>query len=1069
MRERKLFLHCIEIILILNTEQVFNQEFTITQLDPPSTNFYNFSSATAINNAGVVIGNGSAPYTTDIICIWKPGQTIPDQHYFYGYNRTTAEGINEKGNLVGYGPANDGTHGFLNSIDLGNGKALDINNQDQVVGWNSDSLYIYHNGTFDFLPTSYWGSAAVAINDSGIAVGYWTTGCDNSDCYEEACIFRNDSLILIGRLGGNYAEAADINNRGQIVGWSCISSDCKEYRGFIWEDGKWTIIPTLGGRGSEANAINEKGVVVGETKTVTNAQRAFIYDSVHGLRDLNSLISAGSGWELIYASDINDAGQIVGFGRINGLGRAFLLTPTDPGQIAVTKPAGGSLLIAGETDTIKWEINGVIDSVRIKLILNSHLILSTEIVIAESVPAYNQQFAWVIPDTLLSFKTKIRIESKDDPAIFGESEVFKLKGYVLTRVNDIDSTYEKFDRTTHAWQFGNTQSDIWPSTWWSQFTYGPTTVDPYTNDFYSEEFYGVHQSFFPDWLAFVRAFGVNQCYWSVPLLGLIYRQNAINNWKSRWGVWGGSCFGFATSSLMAFTDVNNYVAAFPEMPPFNNLYQFPTPLSGIPGDSIRGIINSLQIHQSGKQHQTFIRNIRNNTPLQTLNKIKSSILEDNGDIGPLLIYNQGVGGGGHAVIVYKLIKSTLFANTYTLFVYDNSYAANLFAQITIDTIANSWNAPLWPGWGGTNGILIVDPISSYFNRPILPNGPLDKVQLTKYESGQLITESEGSEVYVSKNSDCVLTDTLGNSIGFKDSLIFNTVPNAYPILYAETYYAPPSGYSIPKGNYKVEISSVHDSLFNFFLFDDSVTYAYSRHDADASQIDKLYIDSGLSISSTDHEIKKVELEVNIINSDYEKVFQMKDVEIASGDSLRIHQNNSDEIVVENFGTQKSYDVKLMHNSNLFSQSFRHQGITLAQNSTHFIKPAWDSLAISALKILIDDDNNGTVDDSLFKKNQVVDLRDQGYLFKPNEFYLSQNYPNPFNPITKIAFRIPQKTFVKLDVYDILGRMVSELIHEEKEPGIYEVEFDASHLSSGIYFYTIKTFSFTETKKMILVR
>ena len=116
---------------------------------------------------------------------------------------------------------------------------------------------------------------------------------------------------------------------------------------------------------------------------------------------------------------------------------------------------------------------------------------------------------WNIP--YFSYKTKIKIEDKTDPVNFGESASFKLKGYVLTRLKS-DLTYEKFGRTIHAWQFGNTDANVWPSTWWSQFTYR-NTVDPYTNDLYEEDFRGIAANMFPDWLAFVRAFGVNQCYW----------------------------------------------------------------------------------------------------------------------------------------------------------------------------------------------------------------------------------------------------------------------------------------------------------------------------------------------------------------------------------------------------------------------------------------------------------------------------------------------------------------------------------------------------------------------------
>jgi len=88
---------------------------------------------------------------------------------------------------------------------------------------------------------------------------------------------------------------------------------------------------------------------------------------------------------------------------------------------------------------------------------------------------------------------------------------------------------------------------------------------------------------------------------------------------------------------------------------------------------------------------------------------------------------------------------------------------------------------------------------------------------------------------------------------------------------------------------------------------------------------------------------------------------------------------------------------------------------------------------------------------------------------PEDFYLSQNYPNPFNPGTKIKFSIPHSGIVSLKVYDILGNEVANLIDEEKPAGEYEVEFYAKELSSGIYFYTLRTGAFIQTKKMILIK
>jgi hypothetical protein len=86
-----------------------------------------------------------------------------------------------------------------------------------------------------------------------------------------------------------------------------------------------------------------------------------------------------------------------------------------------------------------------------------------------------------------------------------------------------------------------------------------------------------------------------------------------------------------------------------------------------------------------------------------------------------------------------------------------------------------------------------------------------------------------------------------------------------------------------------------------------------------------------------------------------------------------------------------------------------------------------------------------------------------------EYKLEQNYPNPFNPNTKIQFSIPRDEFVSLIVFDILGREVKELTAREMKAGLYEIDFDSSSLSSGIYFYTLKAGNFTGTKKMVLVK
>ena len=85
------------------------------------------------------------------------------------------------------------------------------------------------------------------------------------------------------------------------------------------------------------------------------------------------------------------------------------------------------------------------------------------------------------------------------------------------------------------------------------------------------------------------------------------------------------------------------------------------------------------------------------------------------------------------------------------------------------------------------------------------------------------------------------------------------------------------------------------------------------------------------------------------------------------------------------------------------------------------------------------------------------------------FELSNNYPNPFNPSTKIRYSIPNQSHVSLKVFDVLGREITTLINKEQPQGNYEIEFNASHLTSGIYFYRIQAGPFVMTKKMILMK
>jgi uncharacterized lipoprotein YddW (UPF0748 family) len=109
---------------------------------------------------------------------------------------------------------------------------------------------------------------------------------------------------------------------------------------------------------------------------------------------------------------------------------------------------------------------------------------------------------------------------------------------------------------------------------------------------------------------------------------------------------------------------------------------------------------------------------------------------------------------------------------------------------------------------------------------------------------------------------------------------------------------------------------------------------------------------------------------------------------------------------------------------------------------------------------------------------ITDVEDEkeNIINQPTEFVLEQNYPNPFNPSTKIRYTIPNVTLsevegsrVQIKLYDVLGKEVATLVNEEKPAGSYEVDFDANGLSSGVYFYQLRSGDFVQTNKMVLLR
>ena len=166
-----------------------------------------------------------------------------------------------------------------------------------------------------------------------------------------------------------------------------------------------------------------------------------------------------------------------------------------------------------------------------------------------------------------------------------------------------------------------------------------------------------------------------------------------------------------------------------------------------------------------------------------------------------------------------------------------------------------------------------------------------------------------------------------------------------------------------------------------------------------------------------------------------------------------------------YGYKRLFENPALSLTNDFGNSWRNQSIP----------PTTDLLFTDA--VIINPEEMNVTGGEVFSSGIVLHTTNGGWTNINNSteypdedyLYLFQNYPNPFNPSTVIDYELKLKTYVTLKIYNISGNEIATLIDENQDKGFHSVRFDGSSLSSGIYFYSLKTNSFSETKKMIFVR
>ena len=305
------------------------------------------SAALAINASGQIVGCSD----------YMPTYDSPQCAFLYSGGKMTrlpslgglnsqARDINAQGQIVGWSetgyemPAHaflfsNGTAKDLGTLGGSISSADRINNGAQIIGSSDmpgdfkEHIFLNQNGTMSDLGHPYNDDGVPHCTAAGInASGQAAINFSSLNNPYQAFLYSNGTFTNLGSLGGarQPSFAAGISDAGQVVGWSYKSATVQR-RAFLYGNGVMTDLGTLGG-GSEATGVNNAGQVVGFSYPVGGTgAHAFIYNAGQ-MSDLNALIDPASGWQLSIAYDINDAGQIVGYGIHDASNtRAFLLTP----------------------------------------------------------------------------------------------------------------------------------------------------------------------------------------------------------------------------------------------------------------------------------------------------------------------------------------------------------------------------------------------------------------------------------------------------------------------------------------------------------------------------------------------------------------------------------------------------------------------------------------------------------------------------------------------------------------------------------------------------------------------
>ncbi len=304
-----------------------------------------------------------------------------------------------------------------------------------------------------------------------------------------------------------------------------------------------------------------------------------------------------------------------------------------------------------------------------------------------------------------------------------------------------------------------------------------------------------------------------------------------------------------------------------------------------------------------------------------------------------------------------MIQVTIILNIYIyIYIYDNNYPNVSDLKITINKSENKW----------------------YYTDPNNPN----KYNPNGYEEGLILDQKSASdfrhtnfysknifqEIYAYPYQTLSINDENGHHIGhdLTTSTIFDLSGYSQPLFLIADTISPPVGYYMPYKSFSAELTDFGDTISQITVIGDNSLFSYYRkvEHSKYDETDNILFQNGVfSVINNDPLIKQFYLETFLEKTNCRN-FKLSNLTISQADTISIETENSDNLLISNFGGENSYNIQIeAHN-----QIFNHFNIIIPQNSSHEIIVDWDSLETKKILIIVDNNMNGTINDTLFLEN-----------------------------------------------------------------------------------------------------